>query len=302
MPTLLPDLVRESAEARPHAPALFHKDRVIPYGELAQAVADVAGGLRRGGMRQGDRVAIYLPKVPEAVHGMFGTAAGGGAFVPVNPLLKPAQVGHILRDSGARFLITNADRADRLAEVLEDCPDLREVVITDREPEQLLASPGARGLAWQDLRGRSPGHGAPRGIDADMAAILYTSGSTGKPKGVVLSHRNLVAGAESVAHYLENRPSDRLLAVLPFSFDYGLSQLTTAFLSGAGVVLTDYLLPRDVPRDVARYEVTGLAAVPPLWNQLAGLDWSGAAQHTLRYITNSGGAMPRSTTHALQSA
>jgi len=76
----------------------------------------------------------------------------------------------------------------------------------------------------------APAHPA---IDADLAAILYTSGSTGKPKGVVLSHRNLVTGARSVAAYLHNRAEDRILAVLPLSFDDRLSQLTTAFLFGA---------------------------------------------------------------------
>src|SRR5690606_1875146 len=85
-----------------------------------------------------------------------------------------------------------------------------------------------------------------RVIDVDPVAILYTSGSTGKPKGVVLSHRNVVAGAASVAEYLENRETDRLLAVLPFSFDYGFSQLSTAFLSRASVALIDYLVPRDI--------------------------------------------------------
>jgi acyl-CoA ligase (AMP-forming) (exosortase A-associated) len=133
-----------------------------------------------------------------------------------------------------------------------------------------------------------------------MAAILYTSGSTGQPKGVVLSHRNLIAGAQSVAEYLENTASDRILAVLPFSFDYGLSQLTTAFCVGACAVLMDYLLPNDVIKAVARYGITGLAAVPPLWIQLASLDWPDAARDSLRYITNSGGAMPQPITKALR--
>jgi acyl-CoA ligase (AMP-forming) (exosortase A-associated) len=142
----------------------------------------------------------------------------------------------------------------------------------------------------------------PGRIDGDMAAILYTSGSTGRPKGVVLTHRNMVAGAESVASYLENRPDDRLLAVLPFSFDYGLSQLTTAFHSGASVALLDYLMPRDVLRGVERHAITGLACVPPLWNQLAQLEWPDSARRTLRYITNSGGAMPRATLRRLREA
>jgi len=136
----------------------------------------------------------------------------------------------------------------------------------------------------------------------DMAAILYTSGSTGQPKGVVLSHINLIEGAKSVADYLDNTAEDKLLAVLPFSFDYGLSQLTTAFLSGASVVLLEYLMPRDVVNAVARYQITGLASVPPLWIQLAELDWPKEASNSLRYFTNSGGAMPGATLSQLMSA
>jgi acyl-CoA synthetase (AMP-forming)/AMP-acid ligase II len=139
---------------------------------------------------------------------------------------------------------------------------------------------------------------ACRAIDADIAAILYTSGSTGKPKGVVLSHRNMVAGAVSVAGYLELTPQDRVLAVLPLSFDYGLSQLTTAFLAGATSVLLNHLFPRDIVKAVQDERITGLAAVPPLWIQLAALPWPDECP--LRYLTNSGGAMPRATVDALR--
>jgi acyl-CoA ligase (AMP-forming) (exosortase A-associated) len=139
-----------------------------------------------------------------------------------------------------------------------------------------------------------------RRIDTDVAAILYTSGSTGQPKGVVLSHRNMVAGAQSVASYLDLRAADRLLAVLPLSFDYGLSQLTTAFLRGASVVLMNYLFPKDIVAMVARERITGLAAVPPLWIALARFAWPAGC--TLRFITNSGGAMPVPTVKALREA
>src|SRR5438046_3288449 len=128
-----------------------------------------------------------------------------------------------------------------------------------------------------------------------MAAIPYTSGSTGKPKVVVLSHRNLVAGAKSVALYLENNSDDTLLAALPLSFDAGFSQLTTAFHSGASVCLINYLLPRDLLAAVEREDITGLTAVPPLWIQLAQLGWPAAAKKSLRYIANTGGRMPKAT-------
>ena len=133
-----------------------------------------------------------------------------------------------------------------------------------------------------------------------MAAILYTSGSTGKPKGVVLSHRNMVVGAKSVASYLDNQADDTLLAALPLSFDAGFSQLTTAFHVGARVVLLNYLMPRDVLKVMARAGVTGLTAVPPLYIQLAQLPWPTEINHKLRYFANTGGRMPLETLNTLR--
>jgi acyl-CoA ligase (AMP-forming) (exosortase A-associated) len=133
-----------------------------------------------------------------------------------------------------------------------------------------------------------------------MVAILYTSGSTGQPKGVVLSHRNMVAGAKSVASYLENTSQDTLLAALPLSFDAGFSQLTTAFHVGARVVLLNYLMPRDVLKAMEHEKVTGLTAVPPLYIQLTQLAWPAAIDAHLRYFANTGGRMPRETLTALR--
>ena len=134
----------------------------------------------------------------------------------------------------------------------------------------------------------------------DLAAVLYTSGSTGKPKGVALNHRNLLAGAESVSHYLGNSADDVILAALPLSFDAGLSQITTGFLVGAHVVLLNYLVPQDVPRLCARHGVTGITAVPPLWIQLADLEWPEAARRSLRYFANTGGRMPKALLERLR--
>mgnify|MGYP006172427395 CR=1 FL=1 len=110
---------------------------------------------------------------------------------------------------------------------------------------------------------------------------------------MVLSHRNMVAGAKSVAQYLENRPSDRILAALPLSFDAGFSQLTTAFHVGASVTLINYLVPRDVVDAVQRYRITGLTAVPPLWIQLLGVPaFREGALRGIRIAQNAGGHLP----------
>ncbi|HYC48828.1 MAG TPA: acyl-CoA ligase (AMP-forming), exosortase A system-associated [Burkholderiales bacterium] len=289
--TFLHDLPLAAAERTPDAIALTYGDTSLSYGELAAAVAAFRNGLCHLELGRAERVAIYLDKRFETVIAAFGAAAAGGAFVPVNPLLKPEQVGYVLRDCNVRVLVTSAQRLMLLHGVLGECHDLRHVVLVG-DDDALPATARGRALhRWNALcqSVAAPGH---RVIDIDMAAILYTSGSTGRPKGVVLSHRNLVMGARTVVSYLNNTHEDVLLAVLPLSFDAGFSQLTTAFCAGARVVLLNYLLPRDLLNTLARERVTGLTAVPPLYIQLSELQWPEAAAAHLRYFANTGGRMP----------
>lgn len=301
MTQLLHELIATSASRTPHADAVAFRGTTYSYERLATEVEGIARGLLALGLGRGERVAIYLPKTLETVVAIFATSHAGAVFVPVNPVLKPEQVAHILRDCNARILITSATRARDLGQVLEQCHDLRALILTD-DAGPLNAPPSLVLRSWQEVLAGGGSERPHRNIDADIAAILYTSGSTGRPKGVVLSHRNMVTGAESVAQYLENSPSDRLLAVLPFSFDYGFSQMSTAFHVGASVVLLEYLLPRDVIAAAAKWRVTGIGGVPPLWSQLASLEWPGSTREHVRYITNSGGAMPGQTLAKLRSA
>ncbi|MFN3884536.1 MAG: acyl-CoA ligase (AMP-forming), exosortase A system-associated [Rhodocyclaceae bacterium] len=295
---LLPHLIAFSAERDPDAIALTYGKLRLSYGDLQAAVSAFANGLMRLGLARGERVGIYLEKRFETVIASFGAPAAGGVFVPLNPLLKPEQVGYILRDCNVRVLVTSPERAVLLQPVLTQCHDLRHLVVLEGG-QPLPEIGGLDVLRWSELLA-APAHPGHRVIDTDMVAILYTSGSTGKPKGVVLSHRNMVAGAKSVASYLENHAGDTLLAALPLSFDAGFSQLTTAFHVGARVVLLNYLLPRDVIKALEREKVTGLTAVPPLYIQLSGLDWPSSITEHLRYFANTGGRMPRETLAALR--
>lgn len=298
--TLLHELPLHSAERSPAARALTCGDRSLTYAELASDLRSLAGGLVERGLGRGERVAIYLEKRFEFVVAAFGAPAAGAVFVPVNPLLKPDQVAYILRDCNVRVLVTSAERFPLLKDHLLQCHDLRRVVLTGNGAADGDGLPFAVDR-WQEVLAGPPG--APhRVVDTDMAAILYTSGSTGRPKGVVLSHRNMVAGAKSVASYLDNRPDDTLLAALPLSFDAGFSQLTTAFHSGARAVLLNYLLPKDVLNALAGEQVTGLTAVPPLYIQLTQLKWPESIAGHLRYFANTGGRMPLETLKALRAA
>ena len=139
-------------------------------------------------------------------------------------------------------------------------------------------------------------------IGEDLAAILYTSGSTGKPCGVMLSHRNLLAGSRIVSTYLEIGPGERILSLLPFSFDYGLNQLITAVEHSATIVLFQYRFPAEIVRTLQSESITGLAGVPLIWASLvhhtSGLNETKLP--ALRYITNSGGAVPTATVRNLR--
>ncbi|TDD71081.1 acyl-CoA ligase (AMP-forming), exosortase A system-associated [Jiangella aurantiaca] len=297
MRTTFHDLLAQAAAARPDAPALTYRHQTVGYGDAWRTAQAAAAQLTALGLQRGDRVAIYLEKRIETVAAFFAVSAAGGVFVPVNHVLKAAQVGHILADSGATVLVTSGDRLGQLASVLAGTAVTDVVTVgTGVAP----AGTGYRVHAW-DAGQEAGGEPEPSpAIDIDPAAILYTSGSTGKPKGVVLSHRNLIVGAESVSSYLENSAHDVILSVLPLSFDAGLSQVTTAFSVGAHCVLMNYLLPREVPKLCEQYGVTGLTCVPPLWLQLAGVPWPETAARKLRYWANTGGRMPRVTLDKLR--
>ena len=251
----------------PDAVALEDRAGTLTYAAVEDAVARMAGWLAGVGLEAGARVASWLPKTRDACLLPLAAPRAGLVHVPINPVLKRAQVAHILADSGAGVLVSQASRMASL------------------EPGDVPA-----GVATFD--GAGAGEPLPRSsADADtLAAILYTSGSTGKPKGVMLSHANLWLGAISVAHYLKIAPDDRVLGVLPLSFDYGQNQLLSTWAAGGRVIPLDYLTARDVVKAVERHDVTTLAGVPPLWVQLIEAEW-GETAATLKRLTNSGGAL-----------
>lgn len=272
-PTPFPlDQLTERGDAQ--APALVLRDRTLSYAELRIRVGQLSGWLASR-MRKGSRVASWAAKGELTCLLPLAAARAGLVHVPINPLLKRAQVAHILGDSGSVLLMgTKA----RLA-TLEDGDVPRDCELVNEADVFTLAEGGGDALG--------PSSNDPQ----ELAAILYTSGSTGRPKGVMLTHANMWIGAVSVTDYLGLASDDVTLGVLPFSFDYGQNQLFSTWYAGGSVVPLDYLFPRDVAKACARHKVTTLAAVPPLWVQLTEADWPEEARAPLRRLTNSGGAL-----------
>ncbi len=261
--------------------ALIDRAGTLDFDGLERLTGEVAAWLAAQGYPSGARVASWLPKSRLACVLPLAAPRAGLVHVPINPMLKRAQVGYILADSGAAALLTQAGRRDTLErdDVPEECATFLE----------------------GDVSGQ--GQLPPSTSEPDvLAAILYTSGSTGRPKGVMLSHANLWLGAISVAHYLALIPEDRVLGVLPLSFDYGQNQLFSTWAAGASYAPLDYLTARDVVKAIERVDATTLAGVPPLWVQLLESEWPEAVASRLKRLTNSGGALTAPLVAGLRAA
>ena len=279
--------------------ALVCGSRRIDYSTMAERVAALAGGLRELGVGRGDRVAIYLRPSAELSLAIFSVSYADAVFIPIHHGLFPEQVAHILLDSGSKALITDEDRLQTLGSVLADTPELEFAVVTGRnKPDAPIPI-----VLFEALSRKAPtSRNAEKCIGKDLAAIIYTSGSTGRPKGVMVSHANLLAGAEIVSDYLRINSEDRVLAALPFSFDAGLNQLMTTVLHGGTTIMIEFRFGRDIVRMLAEERITGLAGVPPLWSLLTQPS-SGLAKEPLpclRYVTNTGGAMPKPVLDSLR--
>lgn len=249
------------------------------YAEVAAEVDRVAAFLAERGLVPGDRVVVQVRKGVREVAAMLAASRTGCVFVNISTAWTSEQLLYVLEDSGARAAILEPGAVAALA------GDLSDLTV-------LAAGSSASTACWDDLPEAGSSKAVPR-EDNDLAAIIYTSGSTGKPKGVMLSNRNIVCGAESVSSYLGLHSGDRLLSVLPYSFDYGFNQLTTMMLVGGTVVHQPVAMVTEILRAIREHEVTGFAAVPPLWIQFIRLlDTSREALPSLRFITNSGGKIP----------
>lgn len=249
----------------------------ITFGELKQKIFQYRDILRNNDIKKGDRVSIYLNKSIEMISALFAIWLSGGIAVIINEALKKQQIDYILDHSQSSLLITSNTIIKNSGNISFET---RKIIYID---EIKIFNEYTTPI---DI------------IGSDLALIIYTSGSTGRPKGVMLTHTNLISGAYIVSDYLKLSSADIIISLLPFSFDYGMNQLLTAILVGGKIVLQNSLFPADICNTILRENVTGMAGVPLLWQQLAQERSPFIKKQfpSLRYITNSGGRMPVSIT------
>ena len=301
---LVHDFLTQSARRFPNKIALISGEQRFSYRQIDELSDRIAGSLLDLGIHRQDRIIIFLENSAESVISLFGILKAGAIFIMLNPAMKPKKLGYILKDSGARLLITHRNKFRIVAEALKKPHELT-TIIWDGDTENLPLSSVSSVQHWQwaDAQQSEVKSGSSNQIiDVDLATIIYTSGSTGDPKGVMSAHYNVCAAARSISQYLGNVEDDIILSALPLSFDYGLYQVLMSSLFGGTVVLEkSFVYPYKVLEKLVQEKATGFPIVPTMvalllqMEDLKNFDFS-----TLRYISNTAAALPVAYIRKLQ--
>lgn len=282
----LHEVLTDSARRFPERPALEFYGRSLTYRELEDLTGRFAGALAELGVQKGDRVAVMLPNVPQALIAYFGALKAGACVVQTNPLYVAREISHQISDSGAETIVTLDQFYPRIQEVMSKTP-LKRVILTnvrDYLPwlkRLLYPLKARRERQWVVVKRVAPVYdfgtlirAAPREFPAhavgqhDLALLQYTGGTTGVPKGAMLTHRNLVANAVQCRYWL-NGLQDGLevfLGVLPFFHVYGMSTCQNlAILLAAKIVLLPKFQADEVLKAIASHHVTAFPGIPAMY-------------------------------------
>ncbi len=234
-----------AARRTPAAPAVACGDRTLTFAELDAAANRLANRLRRLGVGPESLVALSVERSNEAIVGILGTMKAGAAYVPVDPAYPAERIEYMLRDSGARVLLTQERFAGRIA--AEGFTVLR------------LDS------GWAQIETESAEAPDVPVDPANPAYVIYTSGSTGQPKGVVVPHRGLVNAVMATLEEEELAAGDVVLQFVSLSFDASWLEIGPALLGGATLRMAPAaeLMPGpDLVRRIEEWGVTALFMTP----------------------------------------
>jgi long-chain acyl-CoA synthetase len=279
--------LRRTAAERPDHPAIRAGDVVWTYGELDRRVDAATAMLQDLGIAPGDRVALVLGTTPAFVVSACAVLRAGAAMVPLLPGLAPDELRHALADSGAQVAIVGPERGTEVAELRDQLPDLRHLLVS-----------GTRVDGVDVLEDRIDEAGTPRRLERgpdDLAALVYTSGTTGRPRGAMLTRGNLAANQDqSLAGRFEVGPDDVVLLVLPLAHIYSLNVgLGACITAGATMVLVERFDPAATLDTIDAQRVTVLLGAPPMYVAwLEGGHLEGRPLHSLRLAVSGAAPLP----------
>src|SRR6266481_3830190 len=280
--TTIPAQFDRTLSALPDKAAVFSGSESLTFRQLHAETVAAAQALASLGVLPGDRVGICMQKTLDQVVAILGVLWANAILVPIHPVLRAEQIGHIATDCDVKLLITESTRVAELRGAARG-----RIVLGRGRDEEGTASLGELRM---DCQGSQPFF---RGKADDAAAIIYSSGSTGRPKGIVITQRNLADGARIVSSYLGTKATDRIAGVLSLNFDYGLNQLWQTLFMRSLLYLHALLFPRDLFRLLASERITALPVMPVIISRIFDSRLPGPDGPldfpALRYICTSGG-------------
>jgi long-chain acyl-CoA synthetase len=284
---LLGDGLRFASSRNPSAVALVDGQQTFTYEELLESSLRLARAFQDLGLPRGGRVVVHLPNGVACALAVFAAAAAGGVFVVVHPQTKVDKLRFLLEDSEASLLVTHVRDPAVLRAACDGVESLSAVLHAG-------GTAGGETPSLDEVLAAAPPEPERRAIPTDLAALVYTSGSTGRPKGVALTHGSMVFTAQSVSAYLGLRADDRIMNVLPLSFDYGLYQLLMSAHVGAALVLErGFSFPPRIVERARSEQVTVFPGVPTVYASLLQLNLTQPVTiPSVRTVTNTAAALP----------
>ena len=266
---LLGEGLLASAEKYPDKIAIISGNNELTYGEFLRMSGALAVSMHRGGLQKGDRVLIFMENSWEEAVAVYAVTLAGGVFVTINPQTKSDKLRYIAEDSGARILITEGRLKNEFAFVFKD-PGTVKTVIVNGDKNSYSPASGIHLASLKELFStRYDESSLPVVIPNDLAALIYTSGTTGEPKGVMMTHQSMVFATWSLIEYLRLTPEERIMLVLPMSFDYGLYQLLMAVTVGATLIMEkNFIFLGSVYKRIKETEPTVFPGVPTTFSMM----------------------------------
>jgi len=280
---LLQHLFENTIEKYPDKIAVKYLETDISFQELYRKSTAIGAALKNEyNVKNNDRIGILLDKSINQVISLLGVLYADSIFVIISPILSISQINHILKNCGINTIITSDKLQKKLK--LKTLHSEKKIQIINQEqfPEMFVA-----------FEKKSPEN---KNIGSDISNIIYTSGSTGLPKGIVVTHQNLIEGAQIVSKYLKITENDKILGLPPFNFDYGLNQLTSVLYKGCSIILFQYFMPNSLLKILNDEKITGLPGLPAVWTSVFNKKMASFDNrydfNNLRYISNTGGKLP----------
>ncbi|MCA1454238.1 acyl--CoA ligase [Bradyrhizobium sp. BRP22] len=247
-------LLERHAQQRPNQVAYWDSSRSVTYADLAGRTASIAANLTKAGLRDGDKIAIYLPNGVDWIEACLAALRAGAVVVPISYDAAEGEISYRLADADCGFVVTTAARKDLVDKICRDA---------SIGPISIFAGPDAErvGVALAALAASGPTSPSdPDDIDRS-SFIIYTSGTTGRAKGVLLSLRGMLWIAASCwAPIAELTEKDVVLSPLPLFHSYGLNLSVLGVLA---VGASEHIMEKFSPQQALDLLQTGKYSVLP---------------------------------------